>query len=84
MKTSVFRSMKYALMDFIRKSNLLVFSSLVYPFTKRNVLVFSSLVCLSTCFLACNSSKKTYTIGVSQCSEDNWRDKLNGELRDAA
>ena len=68
MKTSVFRSMKYVLMDFIRKSNLLV---------------FSSLVCLSTCFLACNSSKKTYTIGVSQCSEDNWRDKLNGELRDA-
>ena len=68
MKTSVFRSMKYALMDFIRKSN---------------ILVFSSLVCLSTCFLACNSSKKTYTIGVSQCSEDNWRDKLNGELRDA-
>ena len=68
MKTSVFRSMKYVLMDFIRKSNLLV---------------FSSLVCLSTCFLACNSSKKTYTIGVSQCSEDSWRKKLNGELRDA-
>ncbi len=68
MKTSVFRSMKYVLMDFIRKSN---------------ILVFSSLVCLSTCFLACNSSKKTYTIGVSQCSEDSWRKKLNGELRDA-
>ncbi len=83
METSVFRSMKYALMDFIRKSNLLVCLSLVYSFSKRNLLVCSSLVCLSTCFLACNPSKKTYTIGVSQCSEDNWRDKLNGELRDA-
>lgn len=68
MKTSVFKSMKYALMDLIRKSNLLV---------------CLSLVCLSTCFLACTSGKKTYVIGVSQCSEDSWRMKLNDELRDA-
>ena len=68
MKTSVFKSKKYALMDLIRKSSLLV---------------CLSLVCLSTCFLACTSGKKTYVIGVSQCSEDSWRKKLNGELRDA-
>lgn len=68
MKTSVFKSMKYALMDLIRKSSLLV---------------CLSLVCLSTCFLACTSGKKTYVIGVSQCSEDSWRMKLNDELRDA-
>lgn len=68
MKTSVFKSMKYALMDLIRKSNLLV---------------CLSLVCLSTCFLACTSGKKTYVIGVAQCSEDSWRMKLNDELRDA-
>lgn len=68
MKTSVFKSKKYALMDLIRKSNLLV---------------CLSLVCLSTCFLACTSGKKTYVIGVAQCSEDSWRMKLNDELRDA-
>lgn len=68
MKTSVFKSKKYALMDLIRKSNFLV---------------CLSLVCLSTCFLACTSGKKTYVIGVSQCSEDSWRMKLNDELRDA-
>lgn len=68
MKTSVFKSKKYALMDLIRKSSLLV-------------CLF--LVCLSTCFLACTSGKKTYVIGVSQCSEDSWRMKLNDELRDA-
>ena len=33
--------------------------------------------------LSCSNSKKTYVIGVSQCSEDSWREKLNGELRDA-
>ena len=68
MKTSVFKSMKYALMDLIRKSSLLV---------------CLSLVCLLTCFLACTSGKKTYVIGVAQCSEDSWRMKLNDELRDA-
>ena len=55
-------------MDLIRKSSLLV---------------CLSLVCLSTCFLACTSGKKTYVIGVAQCSEDSWRMKLNDELRDA-
>lgn len=30
---------------------------------------------------SCAQRPKTYTIGVAQCSEDNWRDKLNAELR---
>lgn len=30
---------------------------------------------------ACSADRKQYVIGVSQCSEDNWREKLNGELR---
>ncbi len=33
---------------------------------------------------ACKSKHKTYVIGVSQCSEDVWREKLNEELRIAA
>lgn len=31
--------------------------------------------------VSCSEDNKQYTIGVSQCSEDNWREKLNGELR---
>ena len=34
--------------------------------------------------LSCGSEKKRYVIGVSQCSEDVWREKLNEELRIAA
>ena len=33
---------------------------------------------------SCGSKHKTYVIGVSQCSEDVWREKLNEELRIAA
>ncbi len=32
-------------------------------------------------FLACSVKKPHYVIGVSQCSEDIWRDKLNDELK---
>ena len=32
-------------------------------------------------FSACSDNNtKKYVIGVSQCSEDIWRDKLNNEL----
>ena len=30
--------------------------------------------------MACEKEQKQYVIGVSQCSEDIWRDKLNDEL----
>ena len=36
---------------------------------------------LALLLCACSGSKKRYVIGVSQCSEDIWRDKLNDELR---
>lgn len=36
------------------------------------------------CLLACTRQPTSYRIGVSQCSEDIWRDKLNSELRMAA
>ena len=39
------------------------------------------LVLLSSCG---NAEKARYVIGVSQCSEDTWREKLNDELRTAA
>ena len=31
-------------------------------------------------FQSCNKTTKRYVIGVSQCSEDIWRTKLNDEL----
>lgn len=43
------------------------------------------LLLLLPLFLSCGgSAKKQYVIGVSQCSEDVWREKLNEELRIAA
>ena len=36
------------------------------------------------CLLACSRQPASFRIGVSQCSEDIWRDKLNSELRMAA
>ena len=33
---------------------------------------------------SCGKSKPEYVIGVSQCSEDEWRKKFNDELRIAA
>lgn len=32
-------------------------------------------------FFSCSDSRKKYVIGVSQCSEDIWREKQNAELR---
>lgn len=41
-----------------------------------------SLLILSVILLSgCHTSPDHYVIGVSQCSEDIWRDKLNDELR---
>ena len=46
------------------------------PFLKTKLLF--GLVLLLT---ACTSPRPKYVIGVSQCSEDIWRDKLNNELK---
>ena len=80
MKVNVFKSMEYMLTDLIRKTNLLVCLS------ARNLSALKiclSFVCLLFLLTACSDDRKTYLIGVSQCSEDVWRDKLNGEIRDA-
>lgn len=93
MKHNIFKAFVTALMDIFHKANLLVRSSAkkFVPCHLTSQISSSArplstclliIVCLST-FFACSSSKKNYVIGVSQCSEDIWRDKLNGELRDA-
>ena len=38
---------------------------------------------LAALLLSCSGGNKKYEIGISQCSEDIWRDKFNQELRTA-
>ena len=45
----------------------------------RNILVFYAII--ATMLVSCSKSQKQYVIGVSQCSEDIWRDKQNAELK---
>ena len=45
----------------------------------RKILPYILLLAIS--LTACTHSKKNYRIGVSQCSNDIWRDKQNAELR---
>ncbi len=45
----------------------------------RRILPYILLLTIS--LTACTHSKKNYRIGVSQCSNDIWRDKQNAELR---
>ena len=42
------------------------------------------MLCLAMVSMSCSRREPRYVIGVSQCSEDVWREKLNGELRIAA
>lgn len=46
------------------------------------VLTATVSLCLASC--AGEKAHKRFVVGVSQCSEDTWRDKLNEELRIAA
>lgn len=48
---------------------------------KRNLLLLLTALLLLS---ACGEQRRKYTIGVSQCSVDIWRDKFNEELRTAA
>ena len=55
--------------------------------TKRlhKVLTFVAVALAVTVLASCGGSgKKRFVVGMSQCSEDTWRDKLNNELRLAA
>lgn len=53
-------------------------------FIKKLILSLSYAAVLLTCVVvlcsSCADAKKHYLIGVSQCSEDSWRSKLNSEL----
>ena len=47
----------------------------------RNLLRYTIVLLCAICFASCHNSEKKYRIGVSQCSNDIWRDKQNSELR---
>ncbi len=40
-----------------------------------------ALTCMLCVFASCRNGSQRFVIGVSQCSEDVWREKLNNELR---
>ncbi len=51
----------------------------------HKVLTFVAVALAVTVLASCDGSgKKRFVVGMSQCSEDTWRDKLNNELRLAA
>ena len=47
----------------------------------RNLLRYTIVLLCAISFASCHNSEKKYRIGVSQCSNDIWRDKQNSELR---
>lgn len=49
-----------------------------------NAKTYCLLLCVVLVSSACDSGRENYTVGVSQCSEDNWREKMNEEMLSAA
>ena len=48
----------------------------------RGIVTFVIVVFLTALFPACNHKEQPrFRIGVSQCSKDEWRDKMNEEMR---
>lgn len=47
---------------------------------KRPILAVGLLLMVAMLLVSCQSRTQRYVIGVSQCSEDIWREKLNREL----
>ncbi len=54
--------------------------------TKNRIHLFAAVACLMAllALASCTRSPRRFVVGVSQCSEDVWRDKLNREMRIAA
>ena len=48
---------------------------------REKLLFISCLLVLLVSVMSCTFSKPRYVIGISQCSEDIWRDKQNAELK---
>lgn len=46
-----------------------------------NRTIYILLLCIVLALTSCSQSGKRYRIGVSQCSQDIWREKQNAELR---
>ncbi len=47
----------------------------------KSIYLLLALTCLLGVFASCGKSQRHFVVGVSQCSEDVWREKLNNELR---
>ena len=47
----------------------------------QSLLRYTIVLLCAISFASCHNSEKKYRIGVSQCSNDIWRDKQNSELR---
>lgn len=48
---------------------------------KHRLYLFTVIYTLFLLFTACNKEKAHYVIGVSQCSDDEWRRQMNKEIR---
>lgn len=48
---------------------------------RRELLLITLLAACAWMCCGCSNREKHYVIGISQCSEDTWREKQNGELR---
>ena len=48
---------------------------------RRELLLITLLAACGWMCCGCSNREKHYVIGISQCSEDTWREKQNGELR---
>ena len=48
---------------------------------KGGFLCYAVILLIASLLASCSDSRKTYVIGVSQCSEDSWRKKLVSELK---
>lgn len=46
-----------------------------------SITLLLALACILNMLTSCGRQSRTFVIGVSQCSEDVWREKLNNELR---
>lgn len=56
--------------------------TIVWPMKTRHILLTLFSIAIAIC--SCSERKGKYIIGVSQCSDDVWRSKMNSELRIAA
>ena len=54
---------------------------LLLPMKTQNPIRWMLAALLVIAFISCGKRTPKYVIGVSQCSEDIWRKKMNDELR---